>query len=83
MARWTMGDSEEAERAEIEAIRLLSGLREGTGVALCLDALAWTSASWSDFERSARLQGPPRPRGSRYLGNGRNRFGSSPRAAKK
>jgi predicted ATPase/DNA-binding CsgD family transcriptional regulator len=57
VARWMMGDNEEAEVAEIEAIRLLSGLGEGTGVALCLDALAWTSASQSEFERSARLQG--------------------------
>ena len=57
MAHWLMGDSEKGERAEIEAIRLLSELRDGTGVALCLDALAWTSASQSDFERSARLQG--------------------------
>jgi non-specific serine/threonine protein kinase len=52
-----MGDSEEAEQAEIEALGYLSGLGEGTGVALCLDALAWTSASRADFERSARLQG--------------------------
>jgi non-specific serine/threonine protein kinase len=57
VARWMMGDCEEAERAEVEAIRLLSGLGEGTGVALCLDTLAWTSASQSEFERSARLQG--------------------------
>jgi non-specific serine/threonine protein kinase len=57
MARWLMGESEKSERAEIEAIRLLAELKEGTGIALCLDALAWTSASQSDFERSARLQG--------------------------
>jgi DNA-binding CsgD family transcriptional regulator len=57
VARWMMGDNEEAEQAQIEALGYLAGLGEGTGVALCLDALAWTARSRFDFERSARLQG--------------------------
>lgn len=57
VATWLQGDGARAEQAEKEALRLVGELDERTGIALCLEALAWISASRGDFERSARLQG--------------------------
>ena len=57
MARWLAGDDTGAEWAEKEALRLMGELDERSGIALCLEALAWVSASRRDFERSACLQG--------------------------
>ena len=57
VATWLDGDDTRAEQAEKEALRLMGELDEHTGIALCLEALAWISASRHDFERSARLQG--------------------------
>jgi non-specific serine/threonine protein kinase len=57
VARWLAGDADEAEQAEIAALRLMADVKEGSGIALCLDALAWISASLTDYERSARIQG--------------------------
>jgi non-specific serine/threonine protein kinase len=57
VATWLDGDHARGERAEKEALRLMGELDERTGIALCLEALAWISASRGDFERSARLQG--------------------------
>jgi predicted ATPase/DNA-binding CsgD family transcriptional regulator len=60
VASWLDGDATRAERAEKEALRLSGELDERTGIALCLEALAWISASRREFERSARLQGAAR-----------------------
>jgi non-specific serine/threonine protein kinase len=57
MATWLAGDDARAERAEKDALRLAGGIDERTGIALCLEVLAWISASGRDFERSARLRG--------------------------
>jgi non-specific serine/threonine protein kinase len=57
VATWLHGDGVRAEQAEKEALRLVGELDERTGIALCLEALAWISASRRDFVRSARLQG--------------------------
>lgn len=60
LASWLEGDASRAERAEEEAVRLSGDLDERSGIALCLETLAWISASRSQFERSARLQGAAR-----------------------
>jgi DNA-binding CsgD family transcriptional regulator len=57
MATWLEGDDARAERAEKEALRLAGEIDERTGIALCLEALAWISASHRDFECTARLRG--------------------------
>lgn len=57
MATWLAGDDGRAERAEKDALRLAGEIDERTGIALCLEVLAWISAARRDFERSARLQG--------------------------
>jgi non-specific serine/threonine protein kinase len=57
VAAWLEGDGPRAERAEKEALRLAGEIDERTGIALCLEALAWISASREEHERSARLRG--------------------------
>jgi non-specific serine/threonine protein kinase len=57
MATWLAGDGGRAERAEMDALRLAGEIDERTGIALCLEVLAWISAARRDFERSARLRG--------------------------
>ena len=57
VATWLDGDDARGEQAEKEALRLVGELDERTGIALCLEALAWIAASRRDFERGARLQG--------------------------
>jgi predicted ATPase/DNA-binding CsgD family transcriptional regulator len=57
VATWLDGNETGAERAAKEALRIMGGLDERSGIALCLEALAWISGSRYDFERSARLQG--------------------------
>jgi non-specific serine/threonine protein kinase len=57
VATWLDGDETGAERAAKDALRIMGGLDERSGIALCLEALAWISGSRYDFERSARLQG--------------------------
>jgi hypothetical protein len=44
LARWLTGDADEAEQAQIAALRLMADVNEGSGIALCLDAMAWISA---------------------------------------
>jgi hypothetical protein len=44
VARWLTGDADEAEQAQIAALRLMADVNEGSGIALCLDAMAWISA---------------------------------------
>jgi predicted ATPase/DNA-binding CsgD family transcriptional regulator len=57
LATWLEGDAAGAERAEREALRLAGELDERTGIALCLEALAWIAVSRDDSERGARLRG--------------------------
>jgi len=57
LATWLDGDAAGAERAESEALRLAGEVDERTGIALCLEALAWIAASQGDVERGARLRG--------------------------
>jgi predicted ATPase/DNA-binding CsgD family transcriptional regulator/Tfp pilus assembly protein PilF len=57
VATWLEGDASRAEEAMKEALRLAGEVDVRTSMALCLEALAWISASRRDFERSARLQG--------------------------
>jgi predicted ATPase/DNA-binding CsgD family transcriptional regulator len=57
LATWLLGDAARAERAELDALRLAGELDERTGIALCLEALAWIASSRGDFERAARLRG--------------------------
>jgi predicted ATPase/DNA-binding CsgD family transcriptional regulator len=60
VATWLEGDASQAEHAEKEALLLSGELDERTGIALCLEALAWIAAAQREFERSARLQGAAR-----------------------
>ena len=57
LARWFQGDLHGAEQTEKEALRLIGALDERSGIALCLEALAWMAASGRDFERAAVLRG--------------------------
>jgi predicted ATPase/DNA-binding CsgD family transcriptional regulator len=57
VARFLDGDAGGAEQAEKDALHLISGLDERSGIALCLEALAWTAAARGAFERAATLQG--------------------------
>lgn len=57
VATFLLGDLDRAEQAEKEALDLIGVLDERSGIALCLDAMAWIAAAREDFERAARLQG--------------------------
>ena len=57
LTKWLGGDVEGAERVEKEALRLIAELDERSGMALCLEALAWIAVSRHDLERGAVLQG--------------------------
>jgi predicted ATPase/DNA-binding CsgD family transcriptional regulator len=57
VARFLSGDESSAEQAEKDALELISMLDERSGIALCLEALAWTAAARGAFERAATLQG--------------------------
>lgn len=57
LTRWLQEDLDGAEQAQKEALRLIADLDERSGMALCLEALAWSAASRQDYERAAVLQG--------------------------
>ena len=57
LAMWLQGDLQGAEQAEKDALRLIGELDERSGIALCLEALAWIATSRGDLERAAVLQG--------------------------
>ncbi len=57
LARWSEGDHGAAEEAEKGSLGLMSELDEASGVALCLETLAWIKGSQGDHTRSAMLQG--------------------------
>ena len=57
LSMWLQGDLDRAERAERQALRVIGELDERSGIALCLDALAWIAATRRDPERAAVLQG--------------------------
>lgn len=54
---WLQGDVDGGERLEKDALRVIGELDERSGIALCLNALAWMAASRRDLERAAVLQG--------------------------
>lgn len=51
------GDVDRAEHAEKEALELSGRLDERTGIALSLEALAWTASARGAFQRATTLQG--------------------------
>jgi non-specific serine/threonine protein kinase len=51
------GDPVEATRLEARALTLMRQVDDRSGVALCLEALAWAAASAGDADRAARLSG--------------------------
>ena len=57
VATFLTGDLQRAEQAEKDALDIISGVDESSGIALCLEALAWIAAARGAFERAARLQG--------------------------
>jgi non-specific serine/threonine protein kinase len=57
VASFLAGDLRRAERAEKDALDIIARVDEGSGIALCLEALAWIAAARGAFERAARLQG--------------------------
>jgi predicted ATPase/DNA-binding CsgD family transcriptional regulator len=57
VARFLDGDAPGAEQAEKDALELIGELDERSGIALCLEALAWTAAARGAFERAAALRG--------------------------
>lgn len=57
VAGFLAGDLERAEQVEKDALAIISRVDEGSGIALCLESLAWIAAARGAFERAARLQG--------------------------
>ena len=57
VATFLEGDVERAEQAEKDGLDLIGRLDERSGIALCLEALAWTAAARGAYERAATLQG--------------------------
>lgn len=57
VATFLLGDLDRAEQAEIEALVLVEALDERSGIALCLEALAWIAAARGDGRRAATLHG--------------------------
>ena len=57
LAMWLQGDVDGAEVVEKQALQVIGQLDERSGIALCLEALAWLSASRKEFERATVLQG--------------------------
>lgn len=57
LARWLEGDYDAAERAEKSSLELMGKLDESSGLALCLETLAWINGSKGGHLRSAMLQG--------------------------
>ncbi|HSK91801.1 MAG TPA: LuxR C-terminal-related transcriptional regulator [Euzebyales bacterium] len=57
VATFLEGALERAEQAEKDALDLIGGIDERSGIALCLEALAWIAADRGAYERAARLQG--------------------------
>ena len=57
VASFLAGDLHRAERAEKDALEIIARVDEGSGIALCLEALAWIAAARGAHERAATLQG--------------------------
>lgn len=57
VATFLLGDLDRAERAEREALEDIGTLDERSGIALCLEAMAWIAAARGDGQRAATLQG--------------------------
>jgi predicted ATPase/DNA-binding CsgD family transcriptional regulator len=57
VATFLLGDLDRAEQAEKGALDLIGLVDERSGIALCLEALAWVAAARGDFGRASRLQG--------------------------
>ena len=57
LLRWLTGSAEEAAHLQQEALRLMRAVDNRSGVALCVEALAWLAASDQGWERAARLAG--------------------------
>jgi non-specific serine/threonine protein kinase len=57
VATLRLGDLDRAEQAVKVALDLIGSLDERSGIALCLEALAWIAAARGDGRRAATLQG--------------------------
>jgi DNA-binding CsgD family transcriptional regulator len=57
VAAFLLGDLDRAEQVERAALDLIGTLDERSGIALCLEAMAWIAAARGDGERAATLQG--------------------------
>lgn len=57
VARFLIDDVRRAEHAQKQALDIIAAVDEGSGIALCLEALAWIAAARGAHERAATLQG--------------------------
>jgi predicted ATPase/DNA-binding NarL/FixJ family response regulator len=57
LVRWLTGSLGDAADLEREALLLMRDVDDRSGVALCVQALAWLAASERNWERAARLVG--------------------------
>lgn len=57
VASFLTGDLGRAERVEKQALDIIAAVDEASGIALCLEALAWIAAARGAHERAATLQG--------------------------
>jgi non-specific serine/threonine protein kinase len=57
LVRLCSGDHAEAVDLAREALRLMRQVDDRSGVALCVEALAWAAAAQEEWERAARLAG--------------------------
>jgi non-specific serine/threonine protein kinase len=55
LVRWLTGSPGDAASLEREALSLMRDVDDRSGVALCVEALAWFAASEGEWERAARL----------------------------
>lgn len=57
LVRLQEGNPAEAVVLEQDALRLIREVDDRSGIALCVEALAWASAAQADWDRAARLLG--------------------------
>lgn len=57
LVRWLTGSAKQAASLQREALLLMREVDNRSGVALCVEALAWLAASEGQWERAARLAG--------------------------
>jgi DNA-binding CsgD family transcriptional regulator len=60
LVRLRTDHAQEATNLELEALQLMRRVDDRSGVARCVEALAWTAAAQQEWERAARLAGAAR-----------------------